>query len=168
MIILGTTGWRRSTEGVRLFHPLFSSRLAQPGDEIFLFYGGFWVGLFCGLFGFVGFCFVFWFWIVSFPFLHTKAVESFKSQWKDTGLTPGLVGAPSVFTTAGILEICCSLRGKKWSADQRTTCCTHSLHHSHSHPTNRGLNVLGMHCWVMIQVPDLKKLMLNASQRKEI
>ena len=40
-------------KGVRLFHPLFFSRLAQPGDETFLFCGGFWVGLFCVLFGFV-------------------------------------------------------------------------------------------------------------------
>ena len=40
-------------KGVRLFHPLFFSRLAQPGDETFLFCGCFWVGLFCVLFGFV-------------------------------------------------------------------------------------------------------------------
>ena len=40
-------------KGVRLFHPFFFSRLAQPGDETILFCGGFWVGLFCVLFGFV-------------------------------------------------------------------------------------------------------------------
>ena len=61
----------------------------------------------------------FWFLIVSFPFLHTKAVESFKSQWKGTGLTPGLMSWCSEYLyvsltwTAGILEISCSLRGKK-------------------------------------------------------
>ena len=51
--------------------------------------------------------------------LHTKAVESFKSQWKGTGLTPGLMSwsSKSLYVsltwTAGILEICCSLRAKK-------------------------------------------------------
>ena len=105
-------------KGVRLFHPLFFSRLAQPGDETFLFCGGLWVGLFCVLFGFVVLV-LFLFRIVSFPFLHTKAVESFKSQWKGTGLTPGLMSWCSEYLyvsltwTAGILEICCSLRGKK-------------------------------------------------------
>ena len=65
------------------------------------------------------FRFCFWFRIVSFPFLHTKAVESFKSQWKGTGLTPGLMSWCSKYLyvsltwTAGILEICCSLRGEK-------------------------------------------------------
>ena len=65
------------------------------------------------------FWFCFWFRIVSFPSLHTKAVEFFRSQWKGTELTPGLMswGAEYLYVsltwTAGILEICCSLRGKK-------------------------------------------------------
>ena len=65
------------------------------------------------------FWFCFWFRIVSSPSLHTKAVESFKSQWKGTGLTPGLMSwcaeylYVSLTWTAGILEICRSLRGKK-------------------------------------------------------
>ena len=48
-------------------------------------------------------------------------MESFKSQWKGTGLTPGLMSWCSEYLyvsltwTAGILEICCSLRAKKKS-----------------------------------------------------
>ena len=38
---MGTTGWRSS--GVRLSHPLFFLSLALPGDETFLFCGGWWV-----------------------------------------------------------------------------------------------------------------------------
>ena len=45
VLLVGTT-WQWPT-------PLFFSRLAQPGDETFLFCGGLWVGLFCVLFGFV-------------------------------------------------------------------------------------------------------------------
>ena len=57
-------------------------RLALPGDETFLFCGGWWV--FVWWLGFV-FLFVLLFWvrfcfqIVSFPPLHTKAVEIFRS-----------------------------------------------------------------------------------------
>ena len=67
-------------KGVRQFHPLFFSRLAQPNDETFLFVVVFgWVCCWFCLVVLLWFCF--WFLIVSFPFLHTKAVESFKSQW---------------------------------------------------------------------------------------
>ena len=56
------------------------------------------------------FWFCFWFRIVSFPSLHTKAVEFFRSQWKGTGLTPGLMSwcaeylYVSLTWTAGILD----------------------------------------------------------------
>ena len=69
------------------------------------------------------FWFCFWFRIVPFPSLHTKAVELFRSQWKGTGLTPGLMSwcveylYVSLTWTAGILEICCSLREKKILCD---------------------------------------------------
>ena len=75
-------------------------------------------GWFCVLFGFV----VLVLFLVSnclIPFSSHKAVEFFRSQWKGTGLTPGLMSwcaeylYVSLTWTAGILEICCSLRGKK-------------------------------------------------------
>ena len=96
MIIWALLAGKEVLKGVRLFHPLFFSRLAQPGDETFLFRGGFC--RVCFWFCLVWFCC--WFLIVSFPFLHTKAVESFKSQWKGTGLLRDLcLGAPSIFTS---------------------------------------------------------------------
>ena len=72
------------------------------------------MGLFLVLFG-VLFWFCFCVLLSHSQLLHTKAVESFKSQWKGTGLTPGLMSWSSkslyvsVTWTAGILEICCSL-----------------------------------------------------------
>ena len=106
-------------KGVRLSHPCFA--LPWGWDFSFLCW---LVGVFCLVVCFV-FClgllfwFCFWFRIVSFPSLHTKAVEFFRSQWKGTGLIPGLMSwcaeylYVSLTWTAGILEICCSLRGKK-------------------------------------------------------
>ena len=118
MINLGTTGWKRSTDGRYAVSPLLFSLVAQPGDETFLLCGGFWVGLFLVLFA-VLFWFCFCVLLSHSQFLHTKAVESFKSQWKGTGLTPGLMSwsSKSLYVsltwTAGILEIGCSLRVKK-------------------------------------------------------
>ena len=75
--------------GVGCFTLLFSL-VAQPGDETFLLCGGFWVGLFLVLFA-VLFWFCFCVLLSHSQLLHTKAVESFKSQWKGIGLTPGLM-----------------------------------------------------------------------------
>ena len=77
------------------------------------------------VFVFLVFVVLFWFCfgvhLSHFQLLHTKAVESFKSQWKGTGLPLGLMSwsSKSLYVsltwTAGILEICCSLRAKKKS-----------------------------------------------------
>ena len=88
-------------KGVRLFHPVFFSRLAQPGDETFLFCGGFCAFVF---FVFLVFAVLFWFCfgvhLSHSQLLHTKAVESFKSQWKGTRLLQDLcLGPPSLFTS---------------------------------------------------------------------
>ena len=83
-----------------------------------LFCGGFWVGLFCVLFGFVVLVLV----LISnclIPFSSHKSCGVFQvsveGHWT---YSPGLMSwcaeyLYSLTWTAGILEICCSLRGKK-------------------------------------------------------
>ena len=104
--------------GVRLFHPHSFSRLAQPGDETFLFCGGF--GCFVCGFAWLGFLFGFVFGFdCLIPLFFTQKLWSLQvlveGHWTYSG-TYVLVLQVSLRLltwTAGILEICCSLRGKK-------------------------------------------------------
>ena len=82
--------------GVRLFHPYFFSLLAQPGDETFLFCGGF-------AFGFVWLCcfgFVFGFNCLIRLFFTQKlwSLSSLSGRALDL-LRDLCLGTPSIFTS---------------------------------------------------------------------